>query len=227
MRLLAPLPGETMRDFSLRVLRDNIVSLEMEPGKMYSEKELSSALDLSRTPMREALLQLAKIKIVEVHPHRGSAVALIDYDLVEEARFMREALECAVIGLVCQSATEDDLAALEGNVLEQQRALEDGDREALMRLDDGFHRLLFSIGNKMQCYDFVVGMTIHMDRVRRMALATVKEPVFVSEHKRMLEAVRARDGALAAELMRKHLSGFRVDESDLRRQYPQYFKEHA
>lgn len=225
MQLLAPLPNETMRDYSLRVLRFNIITLDMEPGRMYSEKELSSALSLSRTPMREALLQLAKIKIVEIYPQRGSAVALIDYDLVEEARFVREALECAVVKLVCQSASEEQLSALQSNVTRQQKCLAGGNMDLLMQLDNAFHRLLFTIGNKMQCYDFVSSMTIHLDRVRSMALTAVKEPVFVTEHQQILEAIYQRDENRAADFMHKHLSGFRVDEEALRKKFPSYFKD--
>lgn len=224
MRLLRPLPNETMRDFSLRVLKDNIISLDMEPGRMYSEKELSSELGLSRTPMREALLQLSKIKIVEIYPQRGSAVAWIDYDLVDEARFIRESLECAVVRQVSQIATDEQLALLRSNVARQQKLLELNHIEPLLQLDNAFHKLLFVIANKMQSYDFASSMTIHFDRVRSMAITAVKEILFVDEHARILEAIQARDADRAAELMHEHLSRFRVDESVLRQRYPQYFK---
>lgn len=224
MRLLLPLPNETMRDFSLRVLKHNIISLDMEPGKMYSEKELSSELGLSRTPMREALLQLSKVKIVEIYPQRGSAVAWIDYGLVDEARFIREALECAVVRQVCQTATDEQLALLRSNVLRQQKCLEADNTDPLLQLDNNFHKLLFVLANKMQSYDFTSSMTIHFDRVRSMAITAVKDILFVGEHAQILEAIQSRDADKAAELMHEHLSGFRIDESTLRQKYPQYFK---
>lgn len=224
MRLLLPLPNETMRDFSLRVLKHNIISLDMEPGKMYSEKELSSELGLSRTPMREALLQLSKVKIVEIYPQRGSAVAWIDYGLVDEARFIREALECAVVRQVCQTATDEQLALLNSNVLRQQKYLEANNTDPLLQLDNDFHKQLFVLANKMQSYDFTSSMTIHFDRVRSMAITAVKDILFVAEHAQILEAIQARDGDKAAELMHEHLTRFRIDESTLRQKYPQYFK---
>ena len=84
--------SETARDYALRMLKRSIVSLELKPGMMLSENELSVALGLSRTPIREALIELGKTRIVEVLPQRGSRISLIDCDLVEEARFLRTVL---------------------------------------------------------------------------------------------------------------------------------------
>lgn len=224
MRLLAPLPNETMGAFAFRVLRYNIISLDMEPGRMYSEKELSSALSLSRTPMREALLQLSRIKIIEIYPNRGTAVSLVDYDLIEEARFLRDAMECAVVQLVCETATAEQLERLRRNVKRQLQLAQGDDYPTLLALDNNFHRQLFTIAKKMQCYEFVFNMTIHFDRVRNMALTAVKEHQFVYDHEAILAAIIHKDSDLAKALMHKHLNRFRVDEAALRKQYPHYFK---
>ena len=77
-------PHERGRDYAKRVIRDKIISLELEPGAVISDRELASWMNLSRTPVREALLDLAKVKIVEIYPQRGSVVAPIDYNLVED-----------------------------------------------------------------------------------------------------------------------------------------------
>lgn len=113
MRILARRLRETGRDYALRNLKDNIIHLELKPGSMVSENELAAQMGLSRTPVREALMELSKVRLVDVYPQRGSAVALIDYDLVEEARFMRSVMECAVVELVCRMATPEDMLALE------------------------------------------------------------------------------------------------------------------
>ena len=109
MRLTQRQPRETGRDYALRTIKDNIIHLELAPGSMVSENELAAAMGLSRTPVREALIELSKVKIVEIYPQKGSAVALIDYDLVEESRFMRKVLECAVVELDCEMAPPEDI----------------------------------------------------------------------------------------------------------------------
>ncbi|MBP0981483.1 MAG: GntR family transcriptional regulator, partial [Oscillospiraceae bacterium] len=62
MKILERLPRETGRDYALRVLKENIINLELAPGSLVSENELSAMLGLSRTPVREALIELSKVK---------------------------------------------------------------------------------------------------------------------------------------------------------------------
>ena len=143
MRLTQRQPRETGRDYALRTIKDNIIHLELAPGSMVSENELAAAMGLSRTPVREALIELSKVKIVEIYPQKGSAVALIDYDLVEESRFMRKVLECAVVELDCEMATPEDIRRLQENVRLQNFYLENYYPEALMDLDNQFHALIF------------------------------------------------------------------------------------
>ena len=86
MKLLERLPRETGRDYALRNIKENIINLELAPGSQISENELAAEMGLSRTPVREALIELSRVKIIEIHPQKKSTVPLIDYELVEESR---------------------------------------------------------------------------------------------------------------------------------------------
>ena len=70
------LKRETAREYALRIIRQNIISLDLEPGSRISENELASELGISRTPVREALIELSKIKVIEIYPQRGSYISL-------------------------------------------------------------------------------------------------------------------------------------------------------
>ena len=74
MKLLDRQPAENARNYALRVLLDNIISIELPPGSPISENELSSLFHISRTPVREALIELSKLQLVEILPQRGSYV---------------------------------------------------------------------------------------------------------------------------------------------------------
>ena len=226
MRLLARRMRETGREYALRNLKDNIIHLELKPGSMVSENELAAQMGLSRTPVREALMELSKVRLVDVYPQRGSAVALIDYDLVEEARFMRDVLEGAVVELDCDMLTEDALARLRENIALQRHHLADGAMERLWSLDNAFHSLLFQIARKEQTYQMMTGFTAHFDRVRNMSLVTVKNSKIVDDHALIVDALAARDKAAVRHLMAHHLSRYKVDEAALRAHYPaEYFKQ--
>ena len=162
---------ESGRDYALRTIKENIVSLDLAPGSPISENELATELGLSRTPVREALIELAKVKIVEITPQKKSLVAPIDYELVEESRFMRNVLECAVVELACEMADAQDIQRLRENIQLQNFYLDNFNPQQIMALDNDFHRTLFEIARKSQVYQLINTISIHFDRVRSMALS--------------------------------------------------------
>lgn len=216
---------ENGRDYAMRILKENIVRLELAPGAGISDRELAARLGLSRTPVREALLDLAKVKIVEIYPQKGSVVALVDYMLVEEARFVRSVLETAVVEVVCSVISQEQLQQLEAHVNLQKYYQQQDAKEKLMELDNEFHQFLFQIAHKTQAFDMMQSLTIHFDRVRNMSLNTVKEQKWVQDHRLIYEAIRDNNPELARSRMEKHLRRYQIDESAIREKYPQYFKE--
>lgn len=218
--------AETARDYAIRMLKANIIAMELKPGSMVSENELAAQLGLSRTPVREALMDLAKFHIVDVLPQRGSRISLIDYALVEEARFARQVLEVAILDQVCERATPEDCAELRRNVRLQSLTLEPDMEDSLdlMELDDAFHQILFRIAKKENICRMLSGMTLHFDRVRALALNVVRDRKIIEDHEAICAAVGARDAERAKELMRVHLARVHVDEEAIRRACPQYIK---
>lgn len=224
MKILERLPRENGRDYALRVIKDNIIHLNLEPGSQISENELSAELGLSRTPVREALIELSKVRIIEIQPQKRSVVSLIDYDLVEESRFMRNVLECAVVDLVCEMAGPEDVERLRENIRLQKFYWDNFDPDQLWTLDDHFHQMLFEIAHKSQVFALMQNISIHFDRVRNMALFSVKDPKIVQDHENMTESIACRDPVKTRELMEVHLSRYRIDAVVIRKAYPQYFK---
>ena len=215
---------ESGRDYALRVIRDNIISLDMEPKSRVNDRELAAALGLSRTPVREALLELAKVDIVQVFPQRSSIIAPIDYDIMEEAYSMREILECAVVERCCKLESMDMLQELEENLKLQEFYLENRSPEKLMELDNEFHKMLFMAVKMPHVHSLMGTITIHFDRVRSLSYQTVKEVKTVAAHRAILTAIVAHDSELAVDLMRKHLRNYTVEKEELIKRYPQYFK---
>ncbi|MDE6455051.1 MAG: GntR family transcriptional regulator [Dysosmobacter sp.] len=227
MKVSERLSRENGRDYALRVIKDNIIHLNLEPGSQVSENELSAELGLSRTPVREALIELAKVKIIEIQPQKRSVVRLIDYDLVEESRFMRNILECAVVELVCEMIKPEDVERLRENVRLQKFYLDSFYPENLMDLDNKFHQTLFEIARKSQVFSLMQNISIHFDRVRSIALSTVKDLKIVQDHEDITNAIARKDPAAARELMETHLSRYKIDAQAIRKTYPQYFPKNA
>lgn len=217
-------PSETNREYAFRVISENIISLDIEPGSMIGEQEIATILGLSRTPVHEALLELSKSKIVDILPQKGCLVSMIDSDLIREARFLRITVETALVEDACELATEADLQELEENLQLQEFYLAK-DQMKLLTLDNDFHEIIYRICNKMQCHYMVSLMSMHFDRVRNLSLRSVKDLKIVSDHRSIYDAIKAKDPVAARAAFQKHMARFELDWNIISREYKQYISD--
>ena len=224
MHIPEQLPRETARDYALRTLKENIISLELAPGAAISENELADAMGISRTPVREALQELAKVRIVEIVPQKRSTVSYIEDALVEEAQFMRYHLETAVTAEVCLSHSAEDLSRLKESLALQRYCLESGLYARLYEQDDAFHREFYAIAHKPEVYELMKMLSIHFDRLRFLSAETQTFPEIVEEHEALLSCVEQKDAPRAVAVLQAHLSRYKLDAVELREKHPDYFK---
>ncbi len=225
MQVIERNPKETAREYAMRVIRHNIITLALAPGSIISENELAGELGISRTPVREALIEIGRTSMVGTFPQRGSCISLIDFELVEEAVFLRMVLEKAVAELACDMAQETDIIKLEENVKLQEFYLSNSSTERLIELDNEFHTTLFRICHKERTFEMMQNMLIHFDRVRTLSVETVKDIKIISDHKAILDAIRKRDKTAAVDMIVKHLSRYKLDRKEIMERYPEYFKK--
>jgi DNA-binding GntR family transcriptional regulator len=223
MDIYKPALKESAREYALRQIRENIISLRLKPGSAISENELAKELGMSRTPVREALQELQKINLIEVYPQRGSVISHIDFDIVEETVFLRKVLEKAVVEELCDCITEEKLLQLEKNIKLQEFYLDTRSPDKILELDNEFHRSLFVMCNKERIYNLMEGMLGHFDRIRALSLYSVKDIKIVADHKAIVNAIRLNDKNLAAEFIVKHLSRYKLDQKEIMEKYPDYF----
>lgn len=223
MKPLDRLPAENARTYAIRVLLHNIINLELIPGSAVSENELAASLELSRTPVREALIELGRMGLVEIYPQRGSYISKIDYHLIEESRFMRLVLENAVLKLVCQSIPQEALDDLHANLHASRICVEGPDPQEFLSLDNQFHRLLFEAADRSWTYGVIHAQTVHFDRLRALSVKSADTPRLVHDHEDILYAIERKDDELAEMLMTRHLTRYQADQTKLRISYPDYF----
>lgn len=227
MKISEIFPHETAKDYALRVLKENIITLELAPGSQISENELSAALSISRTPIREALSELAKVKLIEIIPQKKTSIALIDSRLVEEAGFMRYTMESAVIEQVCLQRTEEDLLRFEENIALQKVYFQNNASEKMLQKDDEFHRAFFEITRNMEIYQLMQNLQIHFDRVRSISLSSLHNLQIIEDHEAIVESIKKRDAEEAKKLLQQHLSRYLVDEASIKARFPDYFLQQA
>ncbi len=215
---------EPNREYAFRIVKDNIINMEIKPGSLIGEQEIATQLGISRTPVHEAYLELSKSKIVNILPQKGCSVSLIDYELIKESRFLRISVETALIKEACDVATEEDIQKLYANIKLQQFYLEN-DPPKFLDLDNEFHKDIYVACNKMQCFYMVSLMSLHFDRVRSLSLKTIKDQKLVSDHKAIADAIAAHDKDAAVAAFTKHMSRFELDWDIIKKEYSEYIAE--
>jgi len=224
LELLPREKRETAREYAIRVLRHNIINLNLKPGQFVSEKEIAEVLGVSRTPVREAFIELSRSSLIEIYPQKGTCISPIDIDVVEESRFMRCTLEKAVAQLCCDYVTPADIITLEENLKLQQFCVEKKDYMRLLSLDYDFHGYLFNICNKENIYSIIKSAMAQFDRVRILNFAEMDMKITIDEHKEILKAIKNKDKEMSGKLMEDHLTRVIFDMSYLKEKHPEYFK---
>ncbi len=209
-----------------RALRRAIVTTRILPGQMLSEQEIAGTLGISRQPVREAIINLRDLGLIRVMPQRGTRVNKISLRAVEDARFTREAIECAVVREAARLRDDAGLDALRRVAEEHRIAAEAVDNERFFTLDEAFHRTIATLARRPAVWDTIEMVKPQMDRVRFLDIDTGESiRMNVSEHEAVVEAIAAADPEAASEVMARHLRSVRPTVLRLRDRLPEMFEE--
>lgn len=215
------------RDYVYNTVKDSILNMRLKPGMLISEKEISERLQVSRTPTREAFIKLAEEELIVIYPQKGSFVSLIDMAQVEEARFVRENMEVAVLKIACRSFSEKDLLDLEALISQQVIYAGHDSYEKMHELDEEFHRAIFYKCGKARTWNVIQQMLGHYKRFRNLLLEVYFDwETIILQHTRIVEYIRRRDFDMAERELRIHVKS-RFEKDELLKKYPNYFKESA
>ena len=214
---------ESTRDYAIRCLSYNIVNLHLKPGQLVSESIISELLELSRTPVREAFFDLSKSGLLKIMPQRGTRVAHIDLDLVEEARFARWAIERCIVQQLTETRTDYDIVELKNNLEKQLACQEAKDAQQLLEIDNTFHKLLFRFCQKESVYNYLKRLRVHFDRVRKLNIERMDMARIINDHTELTNAIEAQDKTKSLEVIDRHLTRVIDDLHYLKLQYPDYF----
>ncbi|WP_067618411.1 GntR family transcriptional regulator [Alicyclobacillus acidiphilus] len=223
---------KTLGEQAYEIIRENILTLRLKPGQTVYESEFSTMLNISRTPVREAVRALHIEQLIDVLPQRGMKIALISERKVEETRFVRESLEVSAICNIvdqwepAQTKYQDLYRALASNLQSQKQVIQNGDAVQFLQADEAFHRLLLSAIGNATLVSVVSQMRGHLNRVRLLSLQEIPYTEgLVREHEQLLEALQSKDRDRATSILSAHLSRVSEDIQVVKDKYPDYFTD--
>jgi DNA-binding GntR family transcriptional regulator len=200
---------QSLADRAYYAIRELIVTLELAPGSVVSERALQERLGVGRTPVREALRDLAREQLVEVFPRRGIFVSGVEVGDIAGLSEVRLVLESKAARLAAERRNEEDRVLTEALLDELSQTAGGLDERGLIDLDQRIHRHVYRCTHNpfleatLEEY-YVLTLRIWflaLDRVERLDDA-------VHEHHAILAAVRDADADRAEEAMRSHVAGF-------------------
>ncbi|MEX3815354.1 GntR family transcriptional regulator [Paraburkholderia sp. BR13439] len=200
------------------LLRHAIVSCRLPPGEVLNEKELSRQLDISRTPIREAILQLAAQKLIVIKSSSGTYVSPIRLNDVLEGQLVRDGLEARTVALAARYCTSEYASRLDVSLYQQRLAAKAKDTDQFYALDEEFHKLICDCSGFPSLWTLLNGAKGQLDRVRRLAFPVQAHfDEVVKEHTALINAIKGHDEERAVVLMRTHVDAIETLEHLIRK----------
>ena len=199
-----------LREIAYERLKESIRNGVLQPGEPLSETSVSEELNISRTPVREAIQQLAQEGLVQVLPNRAVTVAALTFEEVMNVLHVRILLEPEIARLSAESMSDKQLKKLLKAMEEMESAAERDERTQWSRWDHVWHETLAEACPNSLLGKLGLGMR---DRIQHLAV-DAQTPgsrllACTEEHRAVVEAILKKDGGAARDGMRHHLEQLR------------------
>jgi DNA-binding GntR family transcriptional regulator len=204
---ITPLAKANLRERVLRGLRAAIISGELTPGEVYSAPSLAARFDVSATPVREAMLDLARENLVVVVPNKGFRVTVVDEEQLDQITAIRRLLEPPVVAEVTGHIPAEDFAELRQLAQQIVDGARTGNLAQYTEADREFHLRLLAYSGNQRLVDLVsdlrqqtrlVGLAGLLDRGQLVESA--------QEHHELLDLLERGDADGAGTFMVRHLN---------------------
>ena len=194
--------AEALRD----QLEQDIVTGHFKPGERLDEQSLAKRFGVSRTPIREALMQLASIGIVDLQPHRGAFIASLSLKEIIERFEMMAALEGMCGALAARRITDEQRS----NLVEAHKACDEaaknGSIDAYYYANKRFHQAIYDACNNAYLVEQTRQLQTRLQPYRRLQLrARHRVSNSLNEHQSIVEAILDGDSAKAEQHLREHI----------------------
>jgi DNA-binding GntR family transcriptional regulator len=198
---------KSLKEKAYDILKDLILTGRLEQGKLHNEKRLAEVLGVSRTPVREALLELSREGMVSFVPSKGVQVRKITTKQVQEVFELRRIIEGHIIKSISKQLTPADLKKIEKILGKQDRSSSKDEEAIFIEMDKEFHLFMASKMDNQQIETILKNLRdqIHLMGVRAIKDQSRSQQV-LKEHQRIFSALKKRDAKKAHDELMRHLN---------------------
>lgn len=190
-------------------LRDAIISGEYLPSERLIEDNLAARFQTSRTPVREAIRNLASSGLVRIEPRKGAVVADINADEIRDIYTIRVSLEGLASKLATPNIPDEILSDLEQMIEEMDKSIEIGDRKGFEKWNMDFHLTIYKYCKNQILFNMIKDLLDRSVLFRRSSWESHRHLKSVMKtHKEMLAAIKERDAEKAQRITENHTQLF-------------------
>ena len=199
----------SLAEQAYEVIKQRILDLDLKPGQVITEAEMSEMLSISKSPIRAALIHLQRDGLIEITPYTETIVSKLEVGRVRQLYEARSLIEPHVIEAVTPQLVVHDECEIQAILNRAQAALDHGDYATFFKTNTEFHGYFIRRhGNEFFWNSFRV-IDYQMQRIRMLSAAIINHPTKqMAEHRMIFDAVKHRDAQGAANAMRKHILGY-------------------
>jgi DNA-binding GntR family transcriptional regulator len=205
----------SLKDKAYKALKSAILSLKLKPGDPLVESDLAQQLGISKTPVRDALLELEREGFVTKVLFKGTYVTEITLKDVREVFQVRAVLEGLAARLAAPFFSAKDLEEGEKIITAAEAALAEGDIALCSEHGKRFHRLIINKADNQRLQTIILNLDDHLQRFRLLSdQINGRLNKSLKEHRKILEALGRKDPLAAEETARGHLFSVLQDLSE-------------
>ncbi len=216
----------TTTDIVFETLHAQILSLELLPGARLSEADVAARMGVSRQPVRDAFNRLSNLQLIKVRPQRATTVSGFSIAEIENARFVRLAVELEIAKKACTNWTDADAVLLNDNIEQQKSEIEAGRIDAFHQLDYEFHELICRLSGHALAFQTILDCKHKVDRLCMLSLERKDEvSAVLADHEKIADALSAHSLEKVEAVFRRHLSRLDDTVADIYEAHSDYFDE--
>lgn len=212
-------------------LKEQILHLELPPGSAISEIDTAAAFEVSRTPVRDAFKTLEGEGLLEIRPHIGTFVSLIDLHMIFDILYMREVLEQAILKDLATGYDKSQefcirlILQKERELLEQDISADELAR-AFIISDNEFHNTLYELAGKRTVMNFLQSVNSQYERFRTFLNLGDRNNLLrlYEEHTKIWESISCKDYEGLADTISHHIYDGFNSSTEIVYRHPEYFK---